>query len=141
MKLTTEAARAEFEKWLDFRHVKQSKREAFEQQEEVIVEAIADGDLIVEEDMKLRYTLLTPLTTDDGEEFLKTLVFKPRIRKQELIKHYKGLKPDDADGRLLATIAALTADTPSEIAVTRDLIGKIYTEDMSVCEAIAVYFL
>jgi len=141
MELTIEKAKEEFEKWLEHKKIKPSRRKTYETQEETLVEAIADGDLVLKDDFTFEYTLLTPVETDNGEVILDKLVFKPRIRKQELINHYKGLKPDDADGRLLATMAALTDRTEAKMPITRQLIGKIYTEDMAVCESLAIYFL
>ena len=141
MKLNLEQAKAEFDKWLEFRKTRKSKIENYKEQGDLIIEAIADGDLVVKDDFTLEYQLLQPLKTDDDEVILSSLTFKPRMRKQDLISHQKGLKPNDADGRLLATIAALADKTPCDVAVNKQLIGKLDTEDISVCEAIALYFL
>ncbi len=134
-KINIEIAEQAFIGWLDFKRVRESKRENNIDQQNIIVEAIADGDLVIDEkDFFMTYNLLKPILSDDGDVMLDKLVFKPRITKGDLNKKYKGLKPTDADNRLLATIAAITDQN-------RGMIGKIDTDDISVCESIAVYFL
>ena len=141
MKLTKEQAKAEFDKWAEFKHLRENKRKAFEAQEEIITEALQYGDIVLKDDFTLEYKLIYPIQTDTGEEVVSVLKFKPRIRKQDMISHYRGIKVDDADKRVLATIAALVDKSESTIPITKNLIGKLYTEDMEICEAIAVYFL
>jgi len=134
MKVERKFAEEQIEKWIDFKRVKKSIRKRNEEQEKILIEAIEYGDLNIEDDMSLTYTLLEPVKTKEGDIMLDKLTFMPRIRKEQLNRKYSGIKTTDADGRLLATIAALTEKNTG-------LIGKLYTEDISVCESIAVYFL
>lgn len=141
MEITREQANIEFDKWAEYRKLRDGKRKSFEQQEELIKEVMQTGDLVLKDDFFFEYKLNTPITNDNGDEIVSVLRFKPRIRKQDLINHYRGVKPDDVDRRLLATIAALTDKSESTLPITKNLIGKLYTDDMEVCESIALYFL
>ena len=134
MKINNEIANQEFKKWLDSKRIKKVKIKEALTQQEIIVEAIEEGDLIIKEDFTMEYSLAFPLQSDDGEMMLDKLVFKHRMRKEDFDKKYRGLKGTDADGRLSATIAALTGQNTN-------LIGKLDSIDAEVCTSIAVYFL
>lgn len=129
-----EVAVQDFERWLNSKRIKDSKREANKDFETIIVEAIMDGILIVEKDNCLTYNFPEPLLSDKGEELLSKLVFKPRIRVHELNTKLRGVKSDDGDARILAYVAAITGQA-------NGLISKLYTEDYTICQAIVMYFL
>ncbi len=117
--------------WLDYKKVSPSKRQANEQSIETMVNAIEDGDLVVNEDKTLTLTLKIPVT---GEVKFDTLVFQPRIPVETLHNSLGGVKATDVDARLLAHVSALTSKGKA-------LIKKLDTEDYDVARAIATFFL
>lgn len=118
-------------KWLDFKKVSDNKREAQKDTIETLAAAISEGCLVLKDDCSLEMELKFPT---DGEEPLTKLTFKPRLKAETVAKHLQGVKGTDIDGRLSAYIAALTAQT-------KTLIGKLDTEDQSLAQAIAVFFV
>lgn len=133
-KVTNEVAAQDFERWLSFKHISDRKREENSQYGAQITEAIQDGVIEVTEDHELKYTLPEPIKDDDGGVICKELFFKPRIRVEKLNDKLKAYKPTDADGRVLAHISALTGESAG-------IIGKMYSDDYKLCEAIVMYFL
>lgn len=133
-KITPEVARLEVEKWLDYKKVKSSKRENLSDQIDILVDNVVDGTLVLEEGCKFTHELSFPLKNEEGKDKLKTLIYKPRVNVQQINTKMTGLKPTDADGRILGYIAALT-DQPLA------LIAKMDTEDVSIGKAFAMFFL
>lgn len=129
--VSEELARREFSGWLDAKRISERKREQYKDQEDILVEAIMAGDLVVEE-KGLLLKLLFP--TNDGEG-ISVLNFKNRLTVGERQATTKGVAANDAEGRLIAYIAALT-DQPAGV------IKKLESgEDYERASAIAVYFL
>lgn len=133
-KITEEVARREVGKWLDYKKVKDKKRENLEAQIDVIVDNIVDGTLVLDSDHKFTHTLSFPLTNAKGEVTLKSVTYKPRLTVKEINSKMSGIKASDADGRVIGYIAALT-DQPSAIIANMD------TEDNSLAQAFATFFL
>lgn len=125
-----EQAEKEVTAWLDFKKVPGSKRKSNQSFIENMTEAIMDGTLIVEDDKTLVHTLKFPI---DGKTPVKQLKYKPRLRVENIMPRLQGLKPGDADGRLLAYVAALTEQNSG-------IIEKLDSEDYSLGQAIAVFF-
>src|ERR1700745_753597 len=94
-----ETAKAEIEKWLDNKKISPKKREIQKDTIETLVDAVSEGLLIVKEDFSLEQTLKFPT---DGEISIKKLEYKPRLKIETIHVHLQGVKPSDADGRLLA---------------------------------------
>lgn len=129
--VSEDQARREIGGWLDIKRISERKREQYKDQEDILVEAITTGDLIVT-DGGLQLTLLFP--TNDGEG-VSVLKFKNRLTVGERQATTKGVAANDAEGRLIAYIAALT-DQPTGV------IKKLESgEDYERASAIAVYFL
>ena len=133
-KVAIEVATAEFENWLELKKIGEKKRTENAAFGDVIIENITTGTLKFDANSNLIFTLPEPLKDDEGAVFLAELVFKPRIRVHELNAKLKGIKADDVDGRIAAYIAAITSQNIG-------VVGKLYTEDYSICQAIAMYFL
>ena len=132
MKVALDVAIEEVNKWLDYKRVNDKKRESYKENIETLVDAVADGYLrLNQEDHKFILELKFPT---DGESPVKSLEFKPRIKVSQVHQHLQGVKSTDADGRLLAYVAALTSQ-PSGI------IKGLDTEDYNVALAIAIFFL
>lgn len=133
-KVNRETAVIDFEKWLDFKRISGKKREDNAASQEIIVDAICAGDVIVEDDCTLLFKLPEPVKDNDGKDLLKELRFMPRIRVEKLNAHLKGVKSDDADGRIAAYVAAITN-------TSKGMVGKLWSEDYTICTSIVVYFL
>jgi hypothetical protein len=134
MKINTETATAELNKWLDFKNVKEKKRIEYATFGENIIETIESGNIILNEKNEIEYTLNSPILAESGAPVLSVLTFKPRLRVAELNAKLKGVNATDADARVMAYIAAATDQNTG-------LLSKMYTDDYSVCQSIIMYFL
>ena len=134
MKINTETAQSELNKWLDFKNVKEKKRIEYATFGENIIEAIESGNIVLNEKSEIEYTLNSPILAESGTVILDKLTFKPRLRVAELNAKLKGVVATDADARVMAYIAAATEQNTG-------LLSKMYTDDYSVCQSIIMYFL
>lgn len=127
-----EQAANEVVAWLDYKRIKPKKREAYQDQIDILVDAVSDGDLIVnDETFELTYNLVFPF---GEEETIRQFTFKPRLKLGDVKKHLAGVKATDVDGRLQAYISALTGQPKA-------ILQAIDTEDSSVINAIAIFFV
>jgi len=126
-----DVAAKEIERWLDAKKVNERKREAYADSIETLTDAVSDGVLTVDGEHNLVQLLKFPT---EGEVPVTSLKYKPRLKVATIHLHLQGVKTSDADGRILAYIAALTG-TPKEIVRSLD------TEDYSIGQAIAIFFL
>lgn len=130
-KIATEVAQAEIEKWLTVKKISERKRENLKDNISALVDAVSEGSLVVNEKNELEQFLKFPF----GETApVSKLVYKPRITVMELNAKMQGVKANDADGRLTAYIAALANITMVEVK-------KLDTEDYSIAQNIAIFFL
>jgi hypothetical protein len=130
-KVNKEMASEEVNSWLDAKKISSKKREVQADTIETLIDAVMEGHLTLKEDKSFDMALKFPL---EGEQPLNVLNFKSRIKTETVARHLQGVKPSDVDGRLLAYVAALTSQTKA-------LIGKLDTEDQSLAQAIAVFFV
>lgn len=131
-KLDFDSAKKEVEKWLDHKKVKPNKREASQDAIDALIDAVMYGQLVLGEDFSWTANLDHPI--DSGDAPMGVLVFKPRLKVSETHSKMKGVKPGDADGRVMALIAALT-NKPFA------MIGKLDTSDYSIAQNIALFFI
>lgn len=122
----------EFERWLTSKKISDRKREANKETEAVLIEAIEDGNLIVNDDNTLILKLIWGTSEGNG---VNELTFKNRLTVGERQSATKGIKADDGEGRLIGYIAALT-DQP--VGVIKKLESG---EDYERASSIAIYFL
>lgn len=128
-KVLREVAEQEVQSWLDYKKVSDSRREEKAEQIKALVNAIADGQVILNED----YTLTQVLLSEVGVEVkIKELTFKARLSGAQIQTYLQGVKPTDIDGRLYGYIAALTGQ-PKEVVRNLD------TEDLTVAQNIAFF--
>lgn len=130
-KVERQVAESEVQKWLDFKRIGDKKREAQKPQIEVLVDAVEDGDLVLDEQMVFVHTLKFPLM---NEQPVKELSYKPRLSVLDIHSKLEGVKSSDADGRVLAYVAAL-AGKP------RQIIKSLDSEDYAISQALAIFFL
>lgn len=130
-KLTIEKSTQEINEWLDYKNVRDKKREGLKEQTDNLADAISDGILVIDADKNIIHTLQIPV----GEEIkYKELKYKPRLSDKQKIPYMKGVSNTDSLGMIHATIAALT-ETP------RAIISALDTEDMDIARSIAIFFI
>lgn len=130
-KVPIEVAAAEVEKWLDFKKVSASKREKLKENIDALAEAISTGVLILTEKNEWKQMLNFPL---EGESVITEMIYKPRLNVAQVSDKLKGVNSKDLKGFLAAYVSALT-DQPMALC------KKLDTEDNSLAENIAVFFL
>lgn len=117
--------------WLDYKKVPASKREAYKDNIESLVNAVSEGTLVLNDDKSFTHHLIFPF----GKEVtIDKLVYKPRIRVGDVYAHMNGIKTTDVDGRVHAYVCTLTGQ-PKEI------VKQLDTEDIAVAQNIAIFFI
>lgn len=106
-KITEEIAVQEFERWFLSKKLSSSYRKShYEEIEKQMIDAIMDGYLIVNDDFTLTLKLAWPLTEPNEVQELK---FVHRMQTGVLQSKTAYVKdPKDQQGKLIATVAALT---------------------------------
>lgn len=130
-KITKETAIKEVDSWLDYKKVNEKKRETYRDHIETLVDAVCDGSVIIREDSVIVHELKFPI---EGELPINKLEYKPRVKVQTVHLHMQGVKQNDADGRVCAYVAAISSK-PKEVIKALD------TEDYSISQAVAIFFM
>jgi len=126
-----EQAKKEMESWLEYKKISPAKRETNAQSIEAIATAISDGTLRLDDNFNLIQTLKFPI----GDEMvLKELTYKPRINVGLVRKAMEKVKATEADNRIAVYISVLTSQTLGTI-------DKLDSEDQSIAQSIAIFFL
>lgn len=131
VKVFRDQALKEINEWLEFKKIGDKKREDASEQIEVLVNAIVEGVLTITDEKKIVHALKFPL---DGELLISKLEYKPRLRVADIHTHMNGVKGSDADGRVRAYVTALTSQP-------QNIIKALDTEDYSIAQSVAVFFL
>lgn len=129
--IALDVAQAEVDRWLEHKKISAGKRETNKPSIDSMVAGFQDGMLILNEDFSITHKLKF---ATEGEKPIEELKYKPRLKVETTFKHLEGVKSSDADGRLCAYVAALTS-------LPKGLITKLDTEDYSLAQSIAVFFL
>jgi hypothetical protein len=130
-KISRDVAEEEIEVWLDKKKVFQETRDKYKDHIEVIVEAMMNGVLQLNEKMEFHHTLLFEIGEGGAIDHLDYLF---RANDKIIAPHMKGVKNDDVDGRLNALIAAITKQT-------RGIISNLDTVDKRIATAIGIFFM
>lgn len=130
-KVNRQQAEAEVISWLDKKKVFQSTRENNKDSIELLIDAMCEGVLTMNENFEFTHTLLHEF---GEQEKITMLKYKSRLNDKMLRQFMKGVKADDGDSRLLGYIGALT-DTPRSVLESMDSVDK------KIAMAIAVFFL
>lgn len=133
-KVSKDVAVEEIDRWLDSKKFSDKKRESLKDSVDTLIDAIVDGTLCLDENNMLIQTLKFPIQTTDGKVAYDKFEYKPRLKMEAIHLHMQGVKSSDADGRVCAYVAALTSKP-------KDVVKKMDTEDYSVAQSIAVFFL
>jgi hypothetical protein len=128
--VSLEVAKAEIDNWLEYKRISGTKAESQKDAIEMMVSAVQEGNLTLNEDFSLTYALKFPIgESEDITEFK----FKPRVSRGDLQRFTAKVKPSDIDGRIDAYICALTNQL-------RAIVTKLDSEDSGICQAIAGFF-
>ena len=127
-----EQAEAEVQAWLDKKKVFGSSRESNKDHVDTLIDSICEGVLSLnQENWKFTHKLLFPF----GDQIkVEKLDYYARLNDKMLKPYLSGVKPNDADGRLLAHISALTTQP-------RAILEELDTADKKIAFSIAVFFL
>lgn len=131
--VSEEVAIEEINGWLDKCRFRKRSRESNKEYIDQLVDAVMDGDLIVDEETKeLTMNLAHPIGESNA---FKTLTFKTDLKVKEIrLKMKSGnVKPGDSDGRILAYAAALTSQPFS-------VVDSMSTVDQGLASSIAIFF-
>lgn len=132
-KVVREVAEKEIESWLDKKKVFASTRDAYKESIEILIESVSEGVLVLNPDtFELIHTLLFPIESELATTELK---YKPRLNDNMLKPYLNGIKANDADGRILATVAALTS------VPTKNILMALDSMDKRIAMAIVVFFI
>lgn len=129
-KVSKEIALNEVNNWLDFKKVSEKKREGYKENIETLADFISDGVLSLQENV---FTQQLNFAVGDGGTITK-LEYKPRLNMKVVNEQLQGVKATDADGRIVAYIAALTGQP-------KNIVKLLDTEDYAVAQAIALFFV
>lgn len=127
--VSIEKATQEVEGWLDKKKVYPSVRESQKDSIDLLIEAIMQGDLTLDEKSgEFVHKLQFPLPE------LTELRYKARLNDKMLRPHLQGVKASDADGRFLALAAALTSQPKA-------VLEGLDSSDKKIMMSIGVFFL
>ena len=127
-KVPFETATAEFEKWLNAKQVSKKRRENLADMEEEIIDAIMEGNLVLNKDIEFIQHLNFPNSK------VSELKFQTRIQVGMINAKLRGIQANDVNGRLEAYISALTGEPVS-------LVKTLDSSDFAIASCIATYFL
>lgn len=129
-KVSLEKAQNEFNAWLDYKKVSNSKRESLKDVADEILDAIQDGHLVIDTDTyEIVYTLKFPPEKGD----LKEIKFQARVSTGIIDSKLRGVALNDAPGRVRAYACAITGLVPNDFRV-------LDTADWSIVSDVVAYF-
>lgn len=134
MKIAIEQAEKEVSEWLDKKKISESKRKSKEDAVEILVNALADGEIIIETTGEITQILKFPTEGEKGEAGVTRLKYKARIKTSTLQVCMQGSKLGDGYGVIISVCSALTNEP-------KNVIKDLDSEDFSIGQAIANFFL
>jgi hypothetical protein len=137
--MSEDVAKAELEKWFDYRKMKENSRVNTDEElgRDVMADKMVEGFMygsLVFEDGNLKQILDFPIETESKSVKVEDLVWKPRFKERELSDPMKGVKASDSSGRMKAYISAITG-------VQKGIIGAMDYSDYALSQTIVSYFL
>jgi len=133
-KINREQAEKEVTAWLDKKKVYAETREKYQQYIDIMIEAMMNGDIKIDETtFEITHTLLFQVG-EDKETATTSLKYLARINDKKIQPHMRGVKSDDADARLNALIAAITSTSKTDISL-------LDTADKRIATAIGIFFM
>lgn len=129
-RVTFEKALNEFNAWLDYKKVSNSKRESLKDVQDEIIDAIVDGHLSIDSDT---FEILYKLKLAPEKGGLTEIKFQARVSTGIIDSKLRGVALNDAPGRVRAYACAITGLTPNDFRV-------LDTADWSIVSDIVAYF-
>jgi len=126
-----ETAIADVDRWLDYKKIGRSKREQNKIFIDQMVEAVVDGDLVLDEDCKWTYTLKFPL---ENEVPVRTISFKPRVNLKDINDQLSKVKGGSGSDLMVVYAAVLSGQV-------KEVIRNFDTEDYNTISAIVIFFM
>lgn len=127
-KVTLEQAKKEFETWFEAKRLPSYLKDKKSDDIDVIVNAIQEGNLVLNEDNTFTQVLAFPT------ERVSELKYRFRVSEGELAAGLKGIKVDDLVGQMpIGYVSVLTGEV-------RGNIRALDTADLTVGKAIAAFF-
>jgi len=134
-KVDRESAISEINKWIDEIGYEDGHIESEPTlTDEMLIKSVMSGEVVFDESGQLVVKLKHPIESKEGDPLHTELTFKHTVAVFEYNNAVKGVKADDADGRMLATIAVFT-----NVATSR--INRLSTKSYRVLQVIAGYLL
>lgn len=127
--VTKEVAESEVNKWLDFKRVKNYKREDLKKVIKVLQELVSEGDLIVNSDGTLTYNLAFE------NAGVKSVTIQPRINMIEFNERIARIAPvEQNDMEITSVILSIITGEMNAVFKTLD------TVDYEILKAISLFF-
>jgi len=133
-KVSYDVAAEDVSRWLDYKRVSSKKRETYKEAIESLTEGVMNGSISIDSDCVIAHLLMFPVEDSTGKIAFDKLTYKPRLSVGGATIAMKNVKPGDTDGRIMATVSALTDKAIG-------LLNKIDTEDNNLAQAVAIFFL
>lgn len=133
-KIPFEKAQEEVDGWLDLKQVDEKKRDSYKDSIETLVNGVMAGLLTIDDKGFITHKLKFPTEGDKESTGVTDLKYKPRLKMSSVHAALQGTKPGDAHGMVLAYVSALTGQP-------KNLIKDLDTEDYSIGQAIAIFFV
>lgn len=125
-------AKKEVISWLDYKKIGENKRDVNKANIDVMANAIADGNLILNPETKV---LTQQLKFPIGDEMvIKELQYRPRIDLGKVRKKMRDVTATAADDRIAVYICVLTSQS-------LDIIDRLDSEDQTLAQAIVLFFI
>lgn len=132
-KVSEEIAEKDFTDWLSRNHIPHKRRELYKDHADIIKESIMSGDLVFNDDAT--FTLKLNSSIGSNTSPIGELKFNARVNRKMAMPHLSGVKADDADGRIIAYMAAATGIR------SKLLLQELMPEDQRIADSIVVFFI
>lgn len=124
-------AKAEIEKWLDHKKIRQTIREKNSDNIDQLVECIMDGSLTLNDNFEFEQELAHPV---GDEKKIDKLIFKPRLKMFEIQQRTKGVKVSETSEYVMAYVSALTGQPAA-------VLKQLDSSDYGIGQNLAVFFI
>jgi hypothetical protein len=130
--VSIDVATADVKRWMDHKRIAEKRRAELVSAQEIMVNAIMDGSLILEDDMKWKHTLIFPI---EGEVGVSEIKYKSRLTDMDIEPYRKIVKGSDFDSQMKQVKLALT-NKPVGVINALDS-----STDKQISDAIALFFV
>lgn len=132
IKVQAEVAGDEVKKWLNYKRIKPTTRQALGHNVSKLIEGVMYGDLVIESDFSITHKLNVPLTDPTGQTIYDKLKYKARLTGEEINACVRAGAMTDFE-LTAAYGGALTG-------MVSGMMLKLDSVDMSILAAVTVFF-